>query len=79
MSDLQTVHNCVSSGSHAIQHDNFEEANKAFFNAPGFAEQYAGRPNADERAQRIAGAMLKAYPFNEERSNVMDFACGVGQ
>ncbi|KAI6046689.1 S-adenosyl-L-methionine-dependent methyltransferase [Pisolithus marmoratus] len=57
--------------------DGFEEANKEFFNSAGIAEYYS-EPSRVERARRLAAAMLKAYPFAEEETTVMDFACGTG-
>ncbi|KAG6333231.1 hypothetical protein ID866_5854 [Astraeus odoratus] len=59
-------------------HGEVEEANKAFFDSPGIAERYTERPEAVECARRLAAAMLKAYPFDEEKTTVMDFACGAG-
>lgn len=81
MSDPKAVHNCIAPPLHEIHHGDFEEANRAFFNAPGTAEQYTERldPDAEKRTQKIAGAMLEAYPFNQERTTVMHFACGAGQ
>ncbi|KAL4075335.1 S-adenosyl-L-methionine-dependent methyltransferase [Scleroderma yunnanense] len=80
MTDSEATHrqgHCVGS-HHEVHDDNFAEANKDFFNAPGFAERYAERPDAVECAQRLAGAMLREYPFDEEKTSIMDFACGVG-
>jgi len=77
---MTTVHSQghCSYSHHEAPYDSFEEANKDFFNTPGVAERYAERPDAVECAQRLAAVMLKAYPFNEEKTTIMDFACGVG-
>lgn len=64
---------------HEVHHcDGFEEANRDFFDTPGVAERYAESSDAAECARRLAAAMLEVYPFNEEKTSVMDFACGVG-
>ncbi|KAI6151228.1 S-adenosyl-L-methionine-dependent methyltransferase [Pisolithus tinctorius] len=60
------------------QTNGIEEANKQFFNSAGIAEHYSERPGAVECARRLAAAMLKLYPFAEEETTVMDFACGTG-
>ncbi|KIM63765.1 hypothetical protein SCLCIDRAFT_1213926 [Scleroderma citrinum Foug A] len=67
-----------SDSHHEVHHDGFEEANRDFFNTPGVAERHAELSGAAECARRLVAAMLKAYPFNEEKTSVMDFACGAG-
>jgi len=62
--------------SHNHTHEDFVATNKAFFDEN--AHQYDERPGALERARRVAAAMLKAYPFDEDTTSVMEFACGTG-
>ncbi|KAJ6518865.1 S-adenosyl-L-methionine-dependent methyltransferase [Mycena sanguinolenta] len=39
---------------------------------------YEQQPEATEIGDKVPRAMRKAYPFNEETTTVMDFACGTG-
>ena len=61
-------------GGHS--HD-FAEANKTYFNQE-YAQMFDVRPDVVEAAQRIAQAMLQVYPFDEQSTTVMDYACGTG-
>ncbi|KAF7323318.1 Methyltransf-25 domain-containing protein [Mycena chlorophos] len=56
-------------------HD-FASANQAFFDQ--HAHQADKRHGAEEMAQSIRNAMLEAYPFTQEATRVLDFACGTG-
>ena len=62
------------------QHD-FAEANRAYFdaraNATGTDEAHHESP---ELARREVRAMVRAWPelFDEEHTDVLDYACGTG-
>ncbi|KAF7323453.1 Methyltransf-25 domain-containing protein [Mycena chlorophos] len=56
-------------------HD-FASANQAFFDQ--HAHQADKRHGAEEMAQSIRQAILEAYPFSQEGTTVLDFACGTG-
>ncbi|KAI6111160.1 S-adenosyl-L-methionine-dependent methyltransferase [Pisolithus sp. B1] len=74
-------HPAIPNQEHCNRHgrtNGVEEANKQFFNSAGIAEHFSEHPGAVECARRLAAAMLKVYPFAEEESVVMDFACGTG-
>jgi len=63
--------------SHSHSHD-YSEANKAHFDEAE-AEKYDKRSDAIELTRRQSNAMIKAYPFDEFKTTVMDFACGTGE
>lgn len=56
----------------------YTDANKAYFNDS--AQAWDARPGAEELARRLVGAITRLYPdlFDEEKTEVMDFACGTG-
>ncbi len=63
--------------AHEHRHHDFAEANKAFF------DQHAHelhRPDALKLRQKTVAVMQRAYPalFDEDRTEVLDYACGVG-
>ncbi|KAG1725859.1 S-adenosyl-L-methionine-dependent methyltransferase [Suillus lakei] len=60
---------------HEDQH-NFKEFNKNYFNEHG--HQYNDHPEGHELAQRLGAAMINAYPFEEDSTLVLDYACGTG-
>ncbi|OAX36078.1 S-adenosyl-L-methionine-dependent methyltransferase [Rhizopogon vinicolor AM-OR11-026] len=57
-------------------HHDFKQVNKNYFNE--HAHQYNDRPEAQELARRLGAAMIGAYPFNEDSTLVLDYACGTG-
>lgn len=59
-------------------HD-FAAANQKHFDAE--AKAFDAKPNAIELARRLAKAMFETYPalFNEDTTEVLDFACGTGK
>lgn len=66
--------------SHVEHHHhghNYAEANREFFNKE--AGVYDDRPVALEVAKKCAQAMLKAFDFDEEKTYVLDYACGTGE
>jgi hypothetical protein len=63
--------------SHSHGHD-YAAANKAHFDDAA-AANYDKRQDAIELTRRQSNAMIKAYPFNESETTVMDFACGPGK
>ncbi|KAK0492078.1 S-adenosyl-L-methionine-dependent methyltransferase [Armillaria luteobubalina] len=56
-------------------HD-FTSANRNYFDK--VADKYADRPQSVRLAQRLAESIQGAYPFNEESTTLLDFACGAG-
>ncbi|KAI0648430.1 S-adenosyl-L-methionine-dependent methyltransferase [Trametes meyenii] len=70
----------ASAHTHAHGHDHghdFVEANKAFFNEHAHEHQH---PDSRQLAHKNATALRKAYPalFDEDRTTVLDYACGTG-
>ena len=63
--------------SHSHGHD-YSAANKAHFDDAA-AVKYDKRLDAIELTRRQSNAMIKAYPFDESETTVMDFACGTGE
>lgn len=75
----------MSTSSHSHDHhrhhhppadSDISQANKQHFDKT--AHEYDEKPGAIELAHRLAEVMLKAYPFDEDNTTVMDFACGTG-
>ncbi|KAG1819759.1 S-adenosyl-L-methionine-dependent methyltransferase [Suillus subaureus] len=60
---------------HEDQH-NLKEFNKNYFDEHG--HRYNDHPDAHELARRLGAAMIKAYPFEEDSTLVLDYACGTG-
>lgn len=65
-------------GTVAHDHD-FAAANQKHFDAE--AKAFDAKPNAIELAKRISKAMISTYPtlFDEDKTTVLDFACGSGE
>ncbi|KIM49738.1 hypothetical protein M413DRAFT_438880 [Hebeloma cylindrosporum] len=59
-----------------VEHKDYVTSNKEHFDAQ--ATSVADNPIWVELARRCAQNMLDVYPFNEESTIVMDFACNVG-
>ncbi|PBK83177.1 S-adenosyl-L-methionine-dependent methyltransferase [Armillaria gallica] len=57
------------------QHD-FTSANRDYFDK--VADKYDDRPQSVKLAQRLAQSIQRVYPFNEESTTLLDFACGAG-
>ncbi|KIK59067.1 hypothetical protein GYMLUDRAFT_227463 [Collybiopsis luxurians FD-317 M1] len=72
MSDQQHHHH-----PHGQGHD-YVEANKAYFNASGYAASYDDHPSYVEFAKAVGAAIRDAYPFDPETTTALDFACGTG-
>ncbi|KAJ8463983.1 hypothetical protein ONZ45_g17395 [Pleurotus djamor] len=62
---------------HSHGGDDFAVANAQHFNEHG-AKGFEEHPFAKELTERQAAAYLAAYPFDEEKTALMDFACGPG-
>ncbi|KAK0455185.1 S-adenosyl-L-methionine-dependent methyltransferase [Desarmillaria tabescens] len=56
-------------------HD-FTSANRDYFDK--VADKHDDRPQSLKLAQRLAQSIQRAYPFNEESTTLLDFACGAG-
>jgi len=63
--------------SHSHGHD-YSAANKAHFDYAA-AVKYDKRQDLVELTRRQSNAMIKAFPFNESDTIVMDYACGAGE
>ena len=72
---LPHTHSHESVTHHEDRH-HFTQANKDYFDE--HAHQYNDRPGAHELARRLGAAMISAYPFNEDSTSVLDYACGTG-
>jgi ubiquinone/menaquinone biosynthesis C-methylase UbiE len=61
----------------AVPPKDLVEANRRFYDilAPSY-DQQAGANGAFTRA--ITDATLQLYPFNKEKTTMLDFACGTG-
>ncbi|KAF8626033.1 hypothetical protein AX15_005123 [Amanita polypyramis BW_CC] len=68
-------HSLTSQTNLESSHD-FAEANKEYFN--DFAGDYDQLPEALTLSRNCTREMLKAYPFEENKTVAMDFACGTG-
>ena len=73
----------VSSDAHAHHHHHehhgaidYTHANREYFDK--MASTYDERPFFTEIVGSIGRAFLKEYDFNEEKTHVLDFACGTG-
>ncbi|EIN07939.1 S-adenosyl-L-methionine-dependent methyltransferase [Punctularia strigosozonata HHB-11173 SS5] len=62
---------------HAHSHD-FTEANRQHFNTSVEAAHHADRPDYLKIAKKVGKLIVDAYPFDEEKTTLMDFACGTG-
>ncbi|KAG1736891.1 S-adenosyl-L-methionine-dependent methyltransferase [Suillus paluster] len=64
-------------GPHHVHEDqhNLTESNTKYFDE--HAHQY-NDPETHELARRFGAAMINAYPFNEDSTLVLDYACGTG-
>ncbi|THU80114.1 S-adenosyl-L-methionine-dependent methyltransferase [Dendrothele bispora CBS 962.96] len=54
------------------------ELNKTYFNSDNTAEKYDDHPLHAEMAKRIGHAIVDAYPFDDETTTILDYACGTG-
>jgi len=61
--------------SHSNGYDSLAEANKAYFNKE--ASNYDG-PLKIDFADRMAPRILSLYPFDENSTTLLDYACGTG-
>lgn len=55
----------------------YTHTNREFFDK--IAHEYDERPHVLEAAAAIGRAFLKEYNFDEEKTHVMEFACGTGE
>jgi hypothetical protein len=62
---------------HAHDHASIAEANRHYFDSG--AQSYEDNWQAVEVSRWIGAVMLKAHPFNEETTTLMDYACGTGK
>jgi len=88
MSDSHSHSHSHSDHSHSHSHshshgqgggsgDRFAEGNRAHYDSEE-AAHIDDRPDFIEMAQRLSEAMRKEYTFDEEKTTVLDFACGTG-
>ncbi|KDR81973.1 hypothetical protein GALMADRAFT_240367 [Galerina marginata CBS 339.88] len=76
MSEHERHHHEHQHVHHGEEHSHdYSTANKEHFNKPASNEEH---PKWVELAKRSAGAILQRYPFDEESTTVMDFACNAG-
>ena len=61
-----------------VGHD-YVSANEAHFDAE--AQSFDARPETRELAKRVCKAIRTTYPelFDENKTEIMDFACGSGE
>ncbi|KAI0062076.1 S-adenosyl-L-methionine-dependent methyltransferase, partial [Artomyces pyxidatus] len=70
-----TDNNDLTGHSHSHAHD--VGANNAH-HFDDVARKYDDIPGAQELARRVGIAMRSVYPFDEDETTVLDFACGTG-
>lgn len=63
-------------GSNEQEH-NFAHANKNYYDDLE-AEKMDERSDVNIMGKLVGKAMLDAYPFSDDKTVVMDFACGTG-
>ncbi|KAG5634465.1 hypothetical protein H0H81_001848 [Sphagnurus paluster] len=56
--------------------EGFAEANRTHFDA--IAHKYDDSPHAIVRSRRTAAKIREFYPFDEETTTIMEYACGTG-
>ncbi|KAG2139026.1 S-adenosyl-L-methionine-dependent methyltransferase [Suillus clintonianus] len=75
-------HHCSHGHPHSSHHhDHEDQHNLKEFNRNHFdehAHQYNDHPEARGLARRLGAAMINAYPFKEDSTLVLDYACGTG-
>lgn len=65
------------SHSHSHSHENtLSDANKEYFNQK--ATSYDAQPGATVFSQIMGSVIRELYEFDEEKTVMMDFACGTG-
>lgn len=57
-------------------HGDVSAVNQEYFDK--IASTYDDKPGALEAARRITAAMRQEYAFDEEKTSVLDYACGTG-
>ena len=76
----ETTHAHAHSHEHGHGHGHdYAKENQKHFDAN--AVQYDARPDVQELARRVRAALLKTYPslFDEDKTTVLDYACGTGR
>lgn len=58
---------------------NILQANKDHFNRIAKTGGYDEQPFVTKVCREIAEAMREEYPFDEETTTVLDYACGTGK
>ena len=74
---MSHAHEHEHKGEHEHEHD-FAAANVKHFDSE--AKAFDTKPSVIELARRVTKAMVERYPslFDEEKTSVLDFACGTG-
>ncbi|KAG9089829.1 hypothetical protein FRC06_001368 [Ceratobasidium sp. 370] len=69
-----------SAPSHAHDHQpaGLLEANRRHFDSQAHVHGYDANPVAQRLAKKCSSAIIKAVPFDEDKTVVMDYACGTG-
>ncbi|KAG9088205.1 hypothetical protein FS749_002344 [Ceratobasidium sp. UAMH 11750] len=69
-----------STHGHAHDHQpaGLVEANRQHFDSRAHAHGYDSNATAQELGKKCSSAILKAVPFDEDKTVVMDYACGTG-
>ncbi|KAG8746138.1 hypothetical protein FRC10_006004 [Ceratobasidium sp. 414] len=55
------------------------EANRQHFDSQAHVHGYDANPTVQKLAKECSSAILKAVPFDEDKTVVMDYACGTGE
>lgn len=63
--------------SHAHNHHSFTEANEHHFDAEGL--EILGNEQGKTIGRQAAEAFLSAAAFDKDKTDVLDFACGIGR
>ena len=93
MSETQNINEGASGHAHAHEHDHghhahahgpghdYAKENEKHFDEKGRAAEYDARADVQEFARRIREAILKTHAslFDEDKTTLLDFACGTGE
>ncbi|KAG8769114.1 hypothetical protein FRC12_005168 [Ceratobasidium sp. 428] len=63
---------------HHHHHSSVLEANREHFDSQAHVHGYETNEIAQTLAKKCGAAILKAFPFDEDKTVAMDYACGVG-
>ncbi|KAB5595193.1 Methyltransferase domain containing protein [Ceratobasidium theobromae] len=74
------AHLHTPAASHSHQPGGLKESNRQYFDAQAHTHShgYDANPAAQQLAKKCGEAILEQFPFDEEKTVIMDYACGGG-